>query len=94
MIIDPFFLRFSFILLGAKSRNFHPYQCPSPKMAQKSAGAFMESFQNRISDMYRLKSQYYSFQFSNIKYPGVGPVITRWRRETIMTTTAAGPGAT
>ena len=42
--------------LGAKSRNFHPYQCPSPKMAQKSAGAFMESFQNRISDMYRLKS--------------------------------------
>ena len=63
-------------------------------MAQKSAGAFMESFQNRISDMYRLKSQYYSFQFSNIKYPGVGPVITRWRRETIMTTTAAGPGAT
>ena len=44
--------------VGTKIRNFHPYQCPSPKMAQKSAGAFMESFQNRISDIYRLISIY------------------------------------
>lgn len=47
---------------GAKSRNFHPYQCPSPKMAQKSAGAFMESFQNRISDMYRGRSSYHEVE--------------------------------
>ena len=61
-------------------------------MAQKSAGAFMESFQNRISDMYRLLD--FWFMFSNkIKCPGVGRVITRWRRGTIMRTTA-GPGAT
>ena len=38
---------------GAKSRNFQPYQCPSPKMAQRSAGSLMESFQSRITEMYR-----------------------------------------
>ena len=38
---------------GAKSRNFQPYQCPSPKMAQRSAGSLIESFQSRITEMYR-----------------------------------------
>ena len=44
---------FRFFFSGAKSRNFQPYQCPSPKMAQRSAGSLMESFQSRITEMYR-----------------------------------------
>ena len=38
------------MLLGAK--NFVPYQCPSPKMAQKSAGAFIDNFLPRLSGLY------------------------------------------
>ena len=38
------------VLSGAK--NFVPYQCPSPKMAQKSAGAFIDNFLPRLSGLY------------------------------------------
>ena len=38
------------LLPGAK--NFVPYQCPSPKMAQKSAGAFIDNFLPRLSGLY------------------------------------------
>ena len=38
------------LLSGAK--NFVPYQCPSPKMAQKSAGAFIDNFLPRLSSLY------------------------------------------
>ena len=38
------------VVTGAK--NFVPYQCPSPKMAQKSAGAFIDNFLPRLSSLY------------------------------------------
>lgn len=44
---------------GAKSRNFSPYQCPSPSMAHKSAGAFIGSFQSKLSDIYTSRSSYH-----------------------------------
>jgi len=51
---------------GAKSRNFQPYQCPSPKMAQKSAGALIESFQSRITDLYsRGRGTYHEVEFED-----------------------------
>jgi len=45
-------------LKGAKTSNFEPYQCPSPKMAQKSAGAFIDTFLPRLSELYRRRASY------------------------------------
>jgi len=48
--------------LQGASRNFVPYQCPSPKMAQKSAGAFIDNFLPRLSDLYRNRPNYREVQ--------------------------------
>ena len=47
------FVQVIVIVEGGKSSSFEPYQCPSPKMAQKSAGAFIDNFLPRLSQMYR-----------------------------------------
>merc|ERR550525_259083 len=48
-------------LQGAK--NFVPYQCPSPKMAQKSAGAFIDNFLPRLSGLYsRTRPSYHEVE--------------------------------
>lgn len=44
-------------------KNFVPYQCPSPKMAQKSAGAFIDNFLPRLSGLYnRNRTSYHEVE--------------------------------
>ena len=70
-------------------KNFVPYQCPSPKMAQKSAGAFIDNFLPRLSGLYNRWRSGGEWSLSTCYCAGTEHPTMRWR--TWITTTTTPP---